>query len=340
MRINVRFPLAPGRRGSAGVSPAQHQRGVPVRPPRGLARRDACPTLAANNSPATGPFVLPLPLGGGEGRGEGAYREHRPFPYKRPVAAALCLLALSTLSAVAAAAESRQAPAYTPILNPEKEGAQLAARLRSAVPPEPAEFTGKLAITTRDDKLTVIPIISRMVPVESNWLVIYRSAGTSNSQAEELTITHRPDATNNYALGGGTGLPSPTVSTGQVRREELTRPFAGSDFWLCDLGLEFLHWPQQRVLRHEMRRSRSCWVLESITPTPVPGGYGRVLSWVDVEQEGILFAEAYDAAGKLKDFKLGALRKVDGSYQLESMRMRNLRTGSESELKFDLKPER
>ena len=306
-----------------------------------IAPAEAAAAAGTNHAPTGGPIVPPLPLRGGEGRGEGASRARRPFPSTRPIVTALCLLAVSILSAVAAAAESRQAPALTPILDPEKEGAELAARLRSAAPPEPAEFTGKLAITTRDDKLTVIPIVSRMVPVETNWLVIYRSADTSNNQAEELTITHRPDAANSYALGGGTGLASPTVSPGQVRREELTRQFAGSDFWLCDLGLEFLHWPQQRILKHEMRRSRSCWVLESVTPTPPPGGYARVLSWVDVEQNGILLAEAYDAAGKpMKDFKLGALRKVDGRYQLESMKMRNLRTGSESELKFDLKPER
>jgi hypothetical protein len=88
-----------------------------------------------------------------------------------------------------------------------------------------------------------------------------------------------------------------------------------------------------------MRRSRPCWVLQSVTPTPAPGGYARVLSWVDVDHEGILRAEAYDSAGKLmKEFKLGSFRKVDGRYELENMKMRNVRTGSESELKFDLKP--
>jgi len=250
-------------------------------------------------------------------------------------------LALFILTPPAPAGESRLAPNLAPILDPEKSGAELAARLRSAVPSEPAEFTGKLAITTRDDKVTVIPIFSRLVPAESNWLVIYRAAGTPDRQAEKISITHRPDAANSYALALETNPASPTMLPGLVRRDDITRPFAGSDFWLFDLGLEFLHWPQQRVLKHEMRRSRSCWVLESATPAPAPGGYARVVSWIDVEHDGILRAEAYDTAGKLiKEFTLGSLRKVNGRYQIESMKMRSLRSGSETELKFDLKPER
>jgi hypothetical protein len=38
----------------------------------------------------------------------------------------------------------------------------------------------------------------------------------------------------------------------------------------------------------------------------------------------------------MKEFTLGPHRKVDGRYQLESMKMRNVRTDQETELKFDL----
>lgn len=256
-----------------------------------------------------------------------------------PVATALCLLALSILPPYTQAAESRQAPSLTPILDPEKSGAELVARLRAAAPPEPTEFTGKLEILTRDDKVITVPIRSVITPGVTNWVVAYHASEGGGGPAQRLTIVHTPARPNVYTLetedpGGKPARPIP------IGTNELASPFARSDFWFCDLGLEFLHWPQQRVLRHEMRRHRSCWVLESTTPVPAPGGYARVLSWVDVEHEGILLAEAYDAAGKLmKEFKLGSLRKVDGRYELESMKMRNVRTRSESELKFDLKPE-
>ena len=305
-----------------------------------------------NLSPATSPTVPPLPLRGGEGRGEGASRARHPFPFTRPFAVALCQIALAIFVPCATAAEST-APNRTPILEPEKSGAELAARLRSATPTEPSEFKGDLILISRDDKVTTVPILSVIRPGSSNnWMVSYWALTPDRQTSEELVIDHTSGRSNVYRIYFETNLSGLTTNrpplTGSrvtcvqtFSGNELTRPFAGSDFWLCDLGLEFLHWPDQRVLRHEMRRSRPCWVLQSVTPTPAPGGYGRVLSWVDVEHEGILRAEAYDSAGKqMKDFKLGSFRKVDGRYELESMKMRNLRTGSESELKFDLKPER
>jgi hypothetical protein len=245
----------------------------------------------------------------------------------------LSLVAAVILSATVLGAE----PNVTPVLNPEKQGAELAARLRAAQPVEPSEFKGTLVITTREDSITTIPILSRIVPRGSNWLVLYQAAATPGRSGEELSILRHAIQPNFYAAGIQTNAGTSSLPAGPSKGTELTRPFAGSDFWLCDLGLEFLHWPQQRVLKHEMRRSRSCWVLESVTPSPMPGGYARVVSWVDVEHDGILRAEAYDKAGKvMKEFTLGSMRKLDGRYQLESMKMRNVRTGSETDLKFDL----
>ena len=40
-------------------------------------------------------------------------------------------------------------------------------------------------------------------------------------------------------------------------------PFAGSDFWVADLGLEFFHWPEQKVLPNttNLKRSRAYTVV-------------------------------------------------------------------------------
>jgi hypothetical protein len=248
------------------------------------------------------------------------------------------------------AAESRNAPNFAPILDPEKSGAELAARLRAAAPPETAEFKGNLTLVTRDDKVTTVPIFSTIRPTSSNsWMVSYWALAPDRHLSEQLEIDHTSGRSNTYRISFETNdtffstnrqplQGSKLACVQHISGDQLVRPFAGSDFWLCDLGLEFLHWPQQRVVTNEMRRSRSCWVLESATSTPAAGGYARVLSWIDVEHEGILRAEAYDSAGKqMKEFKLGSFRKVDGRPELESMKMRNLRTSSESELKFDLK---
>ena len=114
-------------------------------------------------------------------------------------------------------------------------------------------------------------------------------------------------------------------------------PFAGSDFWLCDLGLEFFHWPQQKVVKKEFHRQCACTVLESTNPNPAADAYSRVVCWIDNDSLGIVEAYAYDAKGKkLKNFYPKNLVKVNGQYQVETMIMENLQTGSKSTLEFDL----
>jgi hypothetical protein len=119
--------------------------------------------------------------------------------------------------------------------------------------------------------------------------------------------------------------------------EAATNAFAGSDFSLADLGLEFFHWPEQRLLKTEMRRGRSCRVLESVNPRPVPGGCSKVLAWIDLETDGIVHAEACDGAGGvLKEFDPKELKKVRGQWQLEEMEINNRRTGSRTRIEFNL----
>ena len=117
-------------------------------------------------------------------------------------------------------------------------------------------------------------------------------------------------------------------------------PFAGSDFWIADLGLEFLHWPQQRVLRKQMRKGLSCDVLQSINPEPRPDGYSRVVSWIAInrpEDIVIVHAEAFDKQDKLlKEFDPKKVEKVNGVWQLEEMEIRNRQTATRTRIDFNL----
>ena len=118
-------------------------------------------------------------------------------------------------------------------------------------------------------------------------------------------------------------------------------PFAHSDFWLCDLGLEFFHWPAQKVLPKttNLKRGRAYTLLESTNPNPATNGYSRVRSWIDKETGGILEAEAYDAAGKLlKEFEPKSFKKVNGQWELQDMEIYNDQTRSRTRIEFDLKP--
>ena len=246
---------------------------------------------------------------------------------------AVALALLVFLGPAIRAAERNPAPVASTILNPDKEGQELAARLRAATPTEDSKFSGVLEINRQDGKQSWVPINSGTVTTETNWQVFYRSSPTNGAPAETLVITHTADQPNRYVL---------TVGTNVVSQSPLIHSFAGSDFWLIDLGLEFFHWPQQRILRAEMSRTRPCRVLESVNPNPSPGSYSRLLSWIDNESGGILQAEAFDSTNSnrpVKKFILGPMKKVQGQYQPREMRMRNTRTGQQTELKFDLKGE-
>ncbi len=233
-----------------------------------------------------------------------------------------------SFSCVALPADLNAPGTASPILDPEKEGLELAAKLRSTAPTADARFTGVLQITTRSDKVHVVPIISEITVGQAEWEVVYRTAPSSSGPAATVTILHSPRGPNRYLVAGETNSSAPI---------SLTQPFAGSDFWLMDLGLEFFHWPQQRAVKSEMSRGRPCRVLESVATNPPREGYARVLSWVDLETGGVIQAEAYDRHNKLlKKFTLGSFKKVAGQWQLRDMKIRNARTGQQTELKFDL----
>jgi len=128
------------------------------------------------------------------------------------------------------------------------------------------------------------------------------------------------------------------VGSGLKSTDGTMFPFAGSDFCVGDLGLEFLHWPGQKILRGDTARGRLCKVLESTNHNPSTNGYSRVLCWIDNETLGIVEAEAYDAKGKkLKEFLPKDFKKVNGQWQVGSMEIDNVQTGSRTKLELDLK---
>jgi YD repeat-containing protein len=189
-----------------------------------------------------------------------------------------------------------------------------------------------------DDRELHIPVKFKIYSTPENWVSVYQSFPADGVPGEELTVVHTGKQTNEYSLTRSTGPNAPAVPS-RLSGDGVMIPFARSDFWVADLGLDFLHWPGQRVLRREMRHGQPCAVLESINPHPAPGGYARVVSWVDTDNGGILHADAYDPAGQLiKEFDPTGLKKVDGRRQLEEMEMRNRKTGSHTWIKFDLAP--
>jgi outer membrane lipoprotein-sorting protein len=218
-----------------------------------------------------------------------------------------------------------------PGVDPVKLGQSLAEELRSAEPSDASEFTGMLKIR-KPGFTNAVPISCKIETHAACWTVTYETKGGGNQPPQRLVIKRAADKPNVYLYAERTG------EMRELARHELNLPLAGSDFWLIDLGLDFLFWPQQRVTGHEMRRNRSCRILESRDPKAIPGGYARVLSWIDVEHSGIIMAEAYATDDKkpLKEFKIGSFKKVKGKYELQDMEIRNPKADTRTQLEFNL----
>lgn len=207
------------------------------------------------------------------------------------------------------------------------EGQKLASELRATAPIEDSQFTGVLRIFSPGAELRQVPVRNAITVGNKVWESRYE-ARPANLPKESLSITRSPGAsTNYYQWQHGDKMEKPTGNAA-------TNSFAGSDFTLLDLGLEFFNWPTQMLVTKEMRKGRGCQVLES-RPAEVTL-YSRVLTWIDEETNGILMAEAYDAHGKLlKEFEVSGFAKVNGRYQVSEMEIRNRQTKTRTRLVFE-----
>jgi hypothetical protein len=221
--------------------------------------------------------------------------------------------------------------------NLPQEGQALAKELRESVPAGETDVQGMIRIRDGDGRRRSLPFQYQVRLTADGWRSIYETSGGGVTTPQRLTVVHRPGRPNEYILetiAAGEGERVVTQLTG----DEAMVPFAGSDFWLADLGLEYLHWPHhviRRDLRITRRKGRPCQILESRTDTPNPEGYSRVVSWIDRETGQPIIAEAYGADGKrFKEFEVGGVTKVDGVWELKNLEMRNLRFDSRSVLEF------
>ena len=198
------------------------------------------------------------------------------------------MIAALLLAALPACAEP-------PATNDTAAGQALAQQIRSAVPEERSDFHGTLIIRAGGQTRTV-PVLCRVAVHDDTWETDYQTAATTNAGAERLVVIHRADGPNAYRFARAAAAAAPLPEPAEIpAAQAAATALAGSDFSLADLGLEFLHWPQQRQLKGEMRLGQPCYVLESRGPEA--GGIARVKSYIDKESNGLLIAEGYDAAG-------------------------------------------
>lgn len=228
--------------------------------------------------------------------------------------------------------------AQEPIVEP-KTGEALAVQLRSMQPEGNSEFSGVLKIRSPKRKED-IPVVCKVVTSGDSWKTIYETAATTNRGAEKFVVIHSLNATNKYLYARAPSPKAPLPELKALTPAEAAIPLAGSDFWLSELGFDFLHWPVQRKLKGEMRIGQPCYVLESINPSAEK--IVRIKSYIEKQSGSPLIAEAYDRNKELvKEFSLGgsSVKKINGIWQLKKMTIHSPKTKSETVLEFDLPPD-
>jgi len=231
------------------------------------------------------------------------------------------LMALATLGAAAAT---------NTLSDAEVQGRALARQvIQQQWPATNLDQTGVLDIRITREKRLELPIRIQVELTDSGWRQVYETSAPEH--AARLVVIHNAGQPNRFELSQGTGAPKALTGS------ETMVPFAGSDFWVADLGLEFLHWPQQKLLKKVFRNGRACSVLESTNPNPPPNGYSRVVSWIDTESGGILQAEAYDDQGDLlKEYETKKFKKVNGQWQVDELEIDNDQADTSTKLEFNL----
>lgn len=241
---------------------------------------------------------------------------------------------ISAIAAILFLAVAATAQTTNGLSDAEIEGQNLAKQLYWARPETNFTQYGLLKVNSSQTNFS-IRIIFWTASVtnlpETNWQNFYVAEFSPGQPVETAIVTHIIGQQNGYGI-------QQNEKQKELSTNETAISFANSDFWICDLGLEFFHWPEQKIIKKEFARGRGCMVLESTNPNPSPNGYSKVDCWIDEETLGIVQAKAYDAGGKLlKEFEPKSFKKVNGQWELQDMEIRNVQTGSRTRIEFDLK---
>jgi Outer membrane lipoprotein-sorting protein len=200
-------------------------------------------------------------------------------------------------------------------------GRELAAKLRAVKPEGNTNWHGVLEIFGRKHKIPPVPLDCEQTVADRNWTVTYTTHPTDTNLAEKFVIVFSLDKPNQYFYARAASPGQPPGEVKPISAAEADIPLGNSDFWLTDLGLEFLHWPEQFRLKGDIHNGRGRYVLVSTNPHPAPGGYSTVKTWIDKQSDEPTRAEAYGTNTNrvMKSFSLEKIAQVDGGYQAKEL---------------------
>ena len=152
----------------------------------------------------------------------------------------------------------------------ETQGQALASEMRELQLGIPGDIRALLKIRLSDGRRLERRLIKQTRDLPNGWQDVFELDAQGGASAEWVVITHlrglAPIYHDRSSTQGGEHPPAQlNLNQEALPGESVMKPLGESGFWLADLGLEFLHWPHQRLIAHriQMRKGVSCQVLES-----------------------------------------------------------------------------
>src|ERR1017187_9255131 len=134
-------------------------------------------------------------------------------------------------------------PAPLDPVQAEKEARALVAELLAQRPEQNTTNTGRARIRDAAGKEREIPMRFEITVTPTNWASVYETLSSEGEAGGmRLTVIHADARPNQYQLIDHAGAGATNGVPKALTPDQTMIPFAGSDFWVADLGLEFLHW--------------------------------------------------------------------------------------------------
>lgn len=109
-----------------------------------------------------------------------------------------------------------------------------------------------------------------------------------------------------------------------IKGAALTEKIRGTGISYEDLALQFLYWPNAKVLATDPVQARECWRVQIAAPRG-QSQYANVWVWVEKKTGTLMRLEGFNAAGKpIKRFEIVSVQQIAGRWYLKQMRVETL----------------
>ena len=100
------------------------------------------------------------------------------------------------------------------------------------------------------------------------------------------------------------------------------RPILGSDITYRDLALDFLTWPEVRLVGRANAKTLPAFVLETVNPAGSDSPISKVRYWVSSEHFVLVQAEAYNSHGEvIRRFDVNGVQRFGDFWTIKELRI-------------------